>query len=394
MDAPMRHRALAALGVLLAIFVVGPATVGVVGTLLYEVPVLGLATGFVPPVMTWVVIATAAGGLLALAVAVLRRSQVAIAVVLVAALTAGGGCYVVARQVAAAEAAGVDVSLLDTLGVWTDEVSVPDALASYGMFEGTSMGVSVFEPRAVKGAPVLVFIHGGGWVAGERDANSSDFRWFADHGWLVFSVDYPLSSKGRHLWNVVDGQLGCALAWVAGNAARYGGDARRLSLSGDSAGGSLAINVAYMSANGTLRSACGGTQPAVSAVVTLYPAVDPASVFTNADFVLGTTARTFAMAYLGGPPDQVPDRYAAVASATHVSPAAPPTLMILGAADHLVPTVGAERLAAQARALGVDASVVSIPYADHVFDQRKGSIGEQTFRQLTAAWLRTHGQAP
>jgi hypothetical protein len=37
---------------------------------------------------------------------------------------------------------------------------------------------------------------------------------------------------------------------------------------------------------------------------------------------------------------------------------------------------------------------VTVPYADHVFDARPGSIGEQAYRQLTAQWLRSHGQAP
>jgi hypothetical protein len=38
--------------------------------------------------------------------------------------------------------------------------------------------------------------------------------------------------------------------------------------------------------------------------------------------------------------------------------------------------------------------VVSVPHADHVFDARTGSIGQQAYRQLTAAWLRDHDQKP
>ena len=38
--------------------------------------------------------------------------------------------------------------------------------------------------------------------------------------------------------------------------------------------------------------------------------------------------------------------------------------------------------------------LVTVPYADHVFDARPGSIGQQAYRQLTAKWLRSHGQAP
>jgi acetyl esterase/lipase len=95
--------------------------------------------------------------------------------------------------------------------------------------------------------------------------------------------------------------------------------------------------------------------------------------------------------YTGGSPQQFPDRYAAIASGTHISATAPPTLVIVGEADHLVPVDGTRRFVAQARAAGVDVELVTVPYADHVFDGRRGSIGEQAYRQLTAGWLRDHG---
>ena len=116
-------------------------------------------------------------------------------------------------------------------------------------------------------------------------------RWFADHGWLTVSVGYTLSSDDRHLWDVTHGQIGCALAWVVENVREYGGDSNRLSMTGDSAGGNLAINTAYMANEGTLRSSCGGRTPTVGAVSTIYPAVDPADFHDNNDAVLGGLAR-------------------------------------------------------------------------------------------------------
>ena len=56
--------------------------------------------------------------------------------------------------------------------------------------------------------------------------------------------------------------------------------------------------------------------------------------------------------------------------------------------------VGTYRFAERAQAAGVDGDLVAVPYADHVFDGRRGSIGEQAYRQLMACWLRDHGQAP
>jgi acetyl esterase len=65
-----------------------------------------------------------------------------------------------------------------------------------------------------------------------------------------------------------------------------------------------------------------------------------------------------------------------------------------GEADHLVPVDGTYRFVEQARAAGVDVDLVTVPYADHVYDGRRGSIGAQAYRQLTARWLRDHGLSP
>jgi acetyl esterase/lipase len=378
---------------LATVLVVGPA-LGVAATFLHHVPYVGLATAFVSPVMSWVILVALAGGALAGYLWFRRRGVFSATLVVLAVLTVAGGSVVTARMAAAVENAGADIDLVETFEVWSKPAVQADVEATYATFDGEPLRLSIYRPPAADSAPVLVFIHGGGFVAGSRDVHGADFRWFADRGWLTISIDYALSSADRHLWDVVDQQIGCALAWVTTNAPKHGGDPTRLSLSGDSAGGNLAIDTAYMAANGTLRSSCGGPRPAVSAVSALYPVVDPAGFYDNADAALGAVSRDMVGAYTGGSPREFPQRYAAITSATHISPAAPPTLILMGAADHLVPTDGTYRFAGQARAAGVDVEVVAVPYADHAFDGRSGSIGQQAYRQLTAKWLRDRGQAP
>jgi poly(3-hydroxybutyrate) depolymerase len=197
----------------------------------------------------------------------------------VAVLTVVGGSVVSVRMTTAVESAGADIDLAKTLDVVSERSATPDADATYTTFDGEPLRLSIYRPRAtVTPAAVLVFVHGGGFVAGDRDAHGTDYRWFAEGGWLVVSVDYALASPDRHLWDVVQPQLGCALTWVTANAHRYGGDPARLSLSGDSAGGNLAINTAYT----------------------------------------------------GGSPVEFPQRHAAITSATHLGATAPPTLILFG----------------------------------------------------------------
>lgn len=381
-------------GVIAALLVV-PAALAVLGTFAYQLPYVGLATAYVPWYLPWLVVAAVAGGVLALTYWRLRPSRVGAVLAVVATLTVAGAAVIDARMIAAVEHAGADISLIDTFGVGVPKQAPPDDEATYGTFEGQPLRLSVFRPpESSSRAPILVYIHGGGWVAGDLTSHSTDLRWFADRGWLVVSVDYTLSSADRHLWDVTQDQIGCALGWVVANAPRYGGDAARLSVSGHSAGGNLAINTAYLSAAGQLRSSCGGSLPKVSAVSAVYPVVDPAGFYDNRDPAIGGRSRGMAGAYTGGSPQEFPDRYARISSDTHITAGAPPTLIVVGEADHLVPVDGTYRFADRARAAGVDVELVTVPYADHVFDGRRGSIGEQAYRQLTARWLSDHGQAP
>jgi acetyl esterase/lipase len=64
---------------------------------------------------------------------------------------------------------------------------------------------------------------------------------------------------------------------------------------------------------------------------------------------------------MGGTPREHPDRYTATSSATYLSPASPPTLLLLGEEDRLVPIAGAKRFARQARALGRTVNVLECP---------------------------------
>ena len=105
-------------------------------------------------------------------------------------------------------------------------------------------------------------------------ATPTDLRAFADRGRLVISVAYTLATPTRPTWDVAGPQVACALTKVAALAPGLGGDPDRIVLAGDSAGGQLAVSVAYHAASGTQASSCGGVVPVPRGVVVQYPAVD------------------------------------------------------------------------------------------------------------------------
>ncbi len=364
----------------------------VAGTLAHRVPVLGLVSYAVGQAPLWAIAPPLLGAALVLASRPGRRTRlVALAVALA---TVAGAATITTRMVVAVEQAGAEVDLLASLGIGQDEDPAPGERVRYDSFRGTPLDLVIYRPTGPTDAPVLVYVHGGGWINGDADQRPSDLRWFADRGWLVVSVGYALSDEDTHLWDTVHQQIGCGLAWVGRHAARLGGDPARLSMTGESAGGNLVINVASMANTGTLGSSCGGDVPEVDAVSALYPAVEPATFRDNDDLFAEPLARRMTSAYTGGSPEEFPDRYRAISSSTYLSRRTPPTLLIHPEADHLVPVRAVREYADRAAEAGADVELVSVPYADHGFDQRPGSIGRQAYRQLTDRWLRSHGQGP
>jgi arylformamidase len=108
---------------------------------------------------------------------------------------------------------------------------------------GPGETVNVFPARGGTGlAPVLVFIHGGYWMA--FDKSSTDFVALSmvPAGVAVVNVDYTLMPGVR--MDVVVGQCRAAVGWVLANAASFGGDPSRVWVSGHSAGGHLTAAVA------------------------------------------------------------------------------------------------------------------------------------------------------
>ncbi len=103
--------------------------------------------------------------------------------------------------------------------------------------------VRVFRPAAATGLPVLLWFHGGGWVTGNLDTHDQLGRLLADHvGAVVVSVDYRLAPEAR--FPAAADDCLAAYEWALAHADEVGGDANRIAIGGDSAGGNLAAVVA------------------------------------------------------------------------------------------------------------------------------------------------------
>ncbi len=105
--------------------------------------------------------------------------------------------------------------------------------------------VRVYWPSEAADLPILVWYHGGGWVIGTldlADANARRLCTLAEC--IVISVDYRLAPEHRYPAGRDDAYA--AVVWAYQNAKRFGGDASRIAVGGDSAGGTLAAVAALM----------------------------------------------------------------------------------------------------------------------------------------------------
>jgi dipeptidyl aminopeptidase/acylaminoacyl peptidase len=91
--------------------------------------------------------------------------------------------------------------------------------------------------------------------------------------------------------------------------------------------------------------------------------------------------------YLGGSPEQYPDRYRVASPVFHVRPGLAPTLIAAGALDHLVPFAGHLETVEKLNAAGVPNVLLSVPYGDHAYDLAWGDLGAQITRKVLADFL-------
>jgi acetyl esterase len=177
------------------------------------------------------------------------------------------------------------------------------------------IGLRCYRPESpAKLLPILVYLHGGGWVLGDLDSHDSVCRALANRsGHLVISVDYRLAPEHPFPAGLEDAYA--AVCWIADNARQLGGDAARLAVGGDSAGGNLSAVICLRA-----RDEDG---PQIAFQLLIYPATDfemkSASQRTFAEGYLLTRANQlwFHRLYLGGRQDLTDWRLSPAHAADH-----------------------------------------------------------------------------
>jgi acetyl esterase/lipase len=236
-----------------------------------------------------------------------------------------------------------------------DSVSL-EANIPYDQYKETVLDILQSKEPSKEKRPGVIIIHGGGWVNGmkEQRVEYAALKYVA-HGFVVANVEYRLAKVATAPAAVTD--VLKAAQWFHKNAAKYHVDAKRIVVTGDSAGGHLALMVAM-----TPRSAKLGPPAKVAAVVNFYGITDVA------DQLEGPHMQKYAVAWV---PEQDGRRELAkrVSPMTYVRKDLPPILTLHGDVDKTVPYEQGADLTRELTKMGADARLITVSGAGHGFPQ-------------------------
>lgn len=234
--------------------------------------------------------------------------------------------------------------------------------------------------------PVIVFIHGGGWVGGNKSAGRAALQEFVAGGnYAAVSVAYRLAGEARWPAQIHDAKA--AIRWIRANAASLGLDSDRIGVIGTSAGGTLAVLLGASGGANDLEGEVGphlGISSRVTCVVNRFGRLDfdaePESARAAPSQAKALEGRLTTM--FGAP---FSERRAAARNGspiTHVSPEDPPVLTLHGTRDELVPITQAESFDAAARRAGAGHLLIRVVNGGHGFEHPEGKRRERQFFDL------------
>lgn len=243
----------------------------------------------------------------------------------------------------------------------------------YGEAGGEKLLLDAHVPAGNGRFPVVLIIHGGGWMTGDRETDivpvfapvATNFTWF--------TIYYRLAPTNR--WPACFDDVQTAIRWVKLHAAEYKGDPDRIALLGYSAGGHLA----------TLAGAHADADTRVQAVVAFAPPTDLVadnerrgglSISMRNLFGFGATNIT----------DDVRAVLKQNSPVTYAGPGLPPFLIVQGSADKTVPANQSAAFQEKLKAAGGICDMIMIPDGQHrIADWKKFDPGWQ---EKVAGWLK------
>lgn len=266
---------------------------------------------------------------------------------------------------------------------------IPDNIEVFKNIEyknsnGKSLQLDIYKPKDVEeSAPLLVFIHGGGWRSGERADYLIYLVDFAKRGYITATVSYRLLKDSPYPGCVED--IRDAVDWFYENGENYGYDPNRIALIGGSAGAHLALMTAYEWGDTQTKTdsiKIPGINYRIKAVVDIYGPVDLTTEYArNQSLVTSFIAHSY---------EDSPELYKEASPIQYLDKSDPPTMILHGTSDDLVPISQSDSLKSRLGSLGIPCVYYRLPLWPHTMDiaQRVNNFSQLKMNDFFEEYLK------
>lgn len=253
---------------------------------------------------------------------------------------------------------------------------------TYATIEGKELKLDLLVPRVEAAPPLIVLIHGGGWMKGDKKDYTSDAETLASMGYAVANMNYRLAGAFSNRAPAAVEDARCAVRWLRSQAPFYGYDPNRVGALGFSAGGHLAAMLATADEVTGLDHADCGLQNFDARVTSAVGYYGPYDLRSSKE--VPATGLFILMQFLGGLPEVIPELAKRMSPEAHVGDNSAPFMMVHGDKDGLVPVRSSQKMAQRLLESKRPHAYVEVAGADHGFPL---FTSEENFRAGTCTAL-------
>jgi len=239
----------------------------------------------------------------------------------------------------------------------TQIVAIVHKDITYLHASGQDLKLDVYQQPGTKKAPVIVYFHGGAWWKNARPQSAASFHPLLSLGFSLVMVDYRLTGIAPAPAAIQDAR--CSLSWIKKNSTTYNFDPHEVIVFGTSSGGHQALMAGMLPAANDVDLPECKDQPHVAAILDFYGISDIRPLLAE-----GQTLKASSDRWVGNGPNRL-TMAAQMSPVTYLRAGLPPTFIVHGDADPVVPYEQSTSLQKALKQLKVPVLLHTVPGGQH-----------------------------